>query len=147
LKSNINLIVIDSNFILLPFQFKIDYLNEIRNNLEGNLKFVIFQQILYELEAKKKREPKSTKFIRLLNSGLLYLEKNKGKYEIDLVDDIKQENETTDDYLLRKTTKLREEFQTVFLATNDSELRRKARLSSINTIFLRQKKYLSIERT
>jgi len=147
LKSNINLIVIDSNFILLPFQFKIDYLNEIRNNLEGNLKFVIFQQILYELEAKKKREPKSTKFIRLLNSGLLYLEKNKGKYEIDLVNDIKQENETTDDYLLRKTTKLREEFQTVFLATNDSELRRKARLSSINTIFLRQKKYLSIERT
>ncbi|MBA7534765.1 hypothetical protein ES705_27014 [subsurface metagenome] len=147
MKSNINLIVIDSNFILLPFQFKIDYLNEIRNNLEGNLKFVIFQQILYELEAKKKREPKSTKFIRLLNSGLLYLEKNKGKYEIDLVDDIKQENETTDDYLLRKTTKLREEFQTVFLATNDSELRRKARLSSINTIFLRQKKYLSIERT
>ena len=147
MKSNINLIVIDSNFILLPFQFKIDYLNEIRNNLEGNLKFVIFQQILYELEAKKKREPKSTKFIRLLNSGLLYLEKNKGKYEIDLVDDIKQENETTDDYLLRKATKLREEFQTVFLATNDSELRRKARLSSINTIFLRQKKYLSIERT
>ena len=141
-----NLIIIDSNFILLPFQFKIDYLNEIRNNLEGNLKFVIFQQILNELEAKKKREPKSTKFIRLLNSGLLYLEKNKGKYEIDLVDDIKQENETTDDYLLRKTTELREEFQTVFLATNDSELRRKARLSSINTIFLRQRKYLSIER-
>ncbi len=146
MKSNINLIVIDSNFILLPFQFKIDYLNEIRNNLEGNLKFVIFQQILNELEAKKKREPKSTKFIRLLNSGLLYLEKNKGKYEIDIVDDIKQENETTDDYLLRKITELREEFQTVFLATNDSELRRKARLSSINTIFLRQKKYLSIER-
>jgi len=141
-----NIIIIDSNFILLPFQFKIDYLNEIRNNLEGNLKFVIFQQILNELEAKKKREPKSTKFIRLLNSGLLYLEQNKGKYEIDRVDDIKQENESTDDYLLRKTTELREEFQTVFLATNDSELRRKARLSSINTIFLRQKKYLSIER-
>ena len=141
-----NLIVIDSNFILLPFQFKIDYLNEIRNNLEGNLKFIIFQQILNELEAKKKRAPKSTNFIRLLNSGLLYLEKNKGKYEIDLVDDIKQENESTDDYLLRKTTELREGFQTVFLATNDSELRRKARLSSLNTIFLRQKKYLSIER-
>ena len=141
-----NIIIIDSNFILLPFQFKIDYLNEIRNNLEGNLKFVIFQQILNELEAKKKREPKSTKFIRLLNSGLLYLEQNKGKYEIDRVDDIKQENESTDDYLLRKSTELREEFQTVFLATNDSELRRKARLSSINTIFLRQKKYLSIER-
>jgi len=102
LKSNMNLIVIDSNFILLPFQFKIDYLNEIRDNLDGNLKFVIFQQILNELEAKKKREPKSTKFIRLLNSGLLYLENNKNKYNFDFVNDIKQEEETTDDYLIRK---------------------------------------------
>ena len=146
MKPNTNLIVIDSNFILLPFQFKIDYLNEIRNNLEGNLKFVIFQQILNELEAKKKRESKSTKFIRLLNSGLLYLENNKNKYNFDFVNDIKQEEETTDDYLIRKITQLKDRYQTVFLATNDSELRRKARLSSINTIFLRQKKYLSIER-
>ncbi|GAF99892.1 unnamed protein product, partial [marine sediment metagenome] len=118
-----NLIVIDSNFILLPFQFKIDYLNEIRDNLDGNLKFVIFQQILNELEAKKKREPKSTKFIRLLNSGLLYLENNKNKYNFDFVNDIKQEEETTDDYLIRKITELKDKYPTVFLATNDSELR------------------------
>ena len=142
-----NLIIIDSNFILLPFQFKIDYLNEIRNNLEGDLKFIIFQQVLHELEAKRKREPKATQFIRLLDSGLSYVEKNKTEYDIATLKDIKKSTETTDEFLIQKSLELKEEGYNIFLATNDSELRRKARLSSINTIFLRQKKYLSIERT
>ena len=147
MKSNINLVIIDSNFILLPFQFKIDYLNEIRLKLEGKLRFVIFKQILDELEAKRRRESKSTKFKRLLDSGLLYLEKNKVNYDVVFLEDTKENSESTDGFLLRKSLELKDEGYTTFLATNDSELRRKARLSSINTIFLRQKKYLSIERT
>ncbi|MFX0081592.1 MAG: PIN domain-containing protein [Candidatus Hodarchaeota archaeon] len=147
MKSNINLIVIDSNFILLPYQFKIDYLSEIRLKLEGKLRFVIFKQILDELEAKRRRQSKSTKFKRLLDSGLLYLEKNKANYEIIYLEDTKEPSELTDAFLLQKTLELKEEGYITFLATNDSELRRKARLSNINTIFLRQKKYLSIERS
>ena len=58
-----NHIVIDANFILLPFQFKIDYLYEIDNNLEGRTIFILFKQILDELEAKRLREPNATKFI------------------------------------------------------------------------------------
>jgi len=146
LKSNSNLIVIDSNFILLPFQFKIDYLNEIRLKLEGKLRFVIFRQILDELEAKRRRESKSTKFKRLLDSGLLYLEKNKVNYDVVFLEDTKENSESTDAFLLRKSLELKDEGYSTFLTTNDSELRRKARLSSINTIFLRQRKYLSIER-
>lgn len=146
MKSNTNLIVIDSNFILLPFQFKIDYLHEIRRNLDGNLKFIIFQQVLNELEAKRRRELRSTKFIRLLDSGLLYLERNKEKYQVEYNNEIKQDNELTDDFLIRRIKELKGNFQNVFLATNDSELRKKARLANINTIFLRQKKYLFIER-
>jgi rRNA-processing protein FCF1 len=144
--SNLTLIIIDANFILLPFQFKIDYLYEIRANLDGTLKFIVFQQILNELEAKRKREPKATKFIRLLNSGLSYLEKNKERFEIEFIEDIKGIDETTDDFMLRKLTKLKENYQSVFLATNDSELRRRSKKLSINVIFLRQKKYLSFER-
>jgi rRNA-processing protein FCF1 len=48
--------------------------------------------------------------------------------------------------MLRKLTKLKENYQSVFLATNDSELRRRSKKLSINVIFLRQKKYLSFER-
>jgi rRNA-processing protein FCF1 len=146
LKSNINLIIIDSNFILLPFQFKIDYFDEIRLKIEGKIRFIIYQQILDELESKKKREPKTTNFTRFLESGLLYLEKNKENYDVDILEDIKKENETTDEFLLRMLENLKRESQIIYLATNDSELRKNAKLNKINTIFLRQKKYLSIER-
>ena len=141
-----NLIVIDSNFILLPFQYKIDYLNEIRNKLEGKLKFLIFKQVLDELEAKRKREPNSTKFQRQLKSGLRYLEKNKADFTIEEVKEVKDKSETTDDFILRMLISLKEESRNIFLATNDSELRRRARELNLSTIYLRQKKYISIER-
>lgn len=146
MKSNKNLVVIDSNFILLPFQFKIDYFDEIRLKIEGNLRFIIYQQILNELESKRKRDPRATNFKRFLESGLLYLEKNKQKYNIGILEYIKKENEATDDFILRMLKNLKLENQNIYLATNDSELRKKAKIIKINTIFLRQKKYLSIDR-
>jgi len=146
LKSLIRLVIVDSNFILLPFQFKIDYLEEIRMKVEGKLKFIIYQQIFNELESKRKRKSKATKFTRLLDSGLSYLEKNKPNFEIDFLEDVKNRDELTDEFLLRKSLELKDKGFLVFLATNDSELRRKARRSELNTIYLRQKKFLSIER-
>ncbi len=141
-----NVIILDANFILLPFQFKIDYLKEIRNNVEGKLKFIVYQQVLDELEAKEKRESRATKFKKLLGSGLLYLKKNENIHVIDYVNDIKGENESTDDFLLRKIIDLKGTYKSVFLATNDSELRNRSKKLSISVIFLRQKKYLSFER-
>ncbi|MFX1601356.1 MAG: PIN domain-containing protein [Promethearchaeota archaeon] len=146
MKSNNNLIVIDSNFILLPFQFKIDYLDEIRLLIEGNLRFIIVQQILNELESKKRREQKSTKFKRLLESGLYYIEKNKEKFDIEILEEVKKNNETTDDFLLRMLKDLKMETQNIYLATNDSDLRKNAKEIGISVIFLRQKKYLSVDR-
>ena len=124
MNSRINLIVLDSNFILLPFQFKIDYFDEIRTNIEGKLRFIIFQQILDELESKRKKEPETSNFTRFFESGLLYLEKNKEKYNIQLLEDVKNRNETTDDFLLRVIKNLKKENIKVYLATNDSELRK-----------------------
>ena len=116
-----NIIVIDSNFILLPFQFKIDYLNEIRDNIEGKLKFLIFKQVLDELEAKRKRETKAVKFHRQLKSGLLYLEKSKADFIIEYMEEVKENTEITDDFLLRMSLELKNEGYHIFLATNDSE--------------------------
>jgi len=146
LNSNSNLVILDSNFILLPFQFKIDYFYEIRLNIEGELRFIVFKQILDELDSKRRRESKGTKFIRLLKNSLLYLNKNKDKYNIEIVEDIKKDVETTDEFLIGRALKLQNLGQNVFIATNDSELRRKAKKLNIGTIFLRQKKYISIER-
>lgn len=143
----INIIIIDSNFILLPFQFKIDYLNDIYLILEGKTRFYVFKQILDELNAKIIRETKARKFNRQLKGGMNYLEKNEKVYPIYFIDEIKNDNETTDEFLLRWCIKFKKEYKNVYLATNDSELRKKAKISNVNVIFLRQMKYLSIERS
>ncbi len=146
MKSIFNLVILDSNFILLPFQFKIDYFSEIRQLIEGKLTIIIYRQVLDELEAKRKKEPKTANFGRLLNSGLLYLEKNKTNFNIEYMEEVKEETETTDDFLLRKSLELKKGGNYIFLATNDSELRKKARESGLNVVYLRQRKYLSLER-
>lgn len=140
-----NLIVIDANFILLPFQFKIDYLYEIDANLEGKTIFIVYKQILDELEAKKIREPEARKFHMNFKAGLLYLEKNNEKYNINYKQNIKLKDETTDNFLLKSCLELKSISKKVFLATNDAELRRKANKMEVSTIFLRQKKYLSFD--
>ncbi len=140
-----NLIVVDANFVLLPFQFKIDYLYEITASLEGKTIFIVYKQILDELEAKKLREPNATKFHMNLKSGLLYLEKNNDKFNILYRQSIKSKEETTDSFLLKICQELKEKNKKLYLASNDTELRRKARKIGINTIFLRQKKYLSFD--
>ena len=140
-----NLIVIDANFILLPFQFKIDYLYEIDASLEGKTIFIVYKQILDELEAKKIREPEARKFHMNFKAGLLYLEKNNEKYNIDYKQNIKLTDETTDNFLLKSCLELKSISKRVFLATNDAELRRKANKMEVSTIFLRQKKYLSFD--
>ena len=140
-----NLIVVDANFVLLPFQFRIDYLYEITASLEGNTIFIVYKQIFDELEAKKFREPNATKFHMNLKSGLSYLEKNNGKFNILYRQNIKSKEETTDNFLLKSCQELKEKNKKVYLASNDTELRRKARKIGINTIFLRQKKYLSFD--
>jgi len=138
-------IVIDANFILLPFQFKIDYLYEIDASLEGKTIFIVYKQILDELEAKRIREPKARKFHMNFKAGLFYLEKNNEKYNIDYKQNIKLKDETTDNFLLKSCMELKSINKRVFLATNDAELRRKAKKMEVSTIFLRQKKYLSFD--
>lgn len=140
-----NLIVIDANFILLPFQFKIDYLYEIDASLEGKTIFIVYKQIFDELEAKRIREPKARKFHMNFKAGLFYLEKNNEKYNIDYKQNIKLKDETTDNFLLKSCMELKNINKRVFLATNDAELRRKAKKMEVSTIFLRQEKYLSFD--
>jgi len=146
-KKDDNIVVFDSNFILLPYQFKIDYLNDIYLNLEGKTRFYIFKQSLDEIEAKIRREPKTRKLKRQYKGGMAYLDKNEKIYPLYFIKEIKENNETTDEFLLKWCRKFKKEYKKVYLATNDSELRKKAKNSNVNIIFLRQQKFLVIERS
>ncbi len=141
-----NLVLIDANFVLLPFQFKIDYLSEIESNLEGNTWFLVLEQTVQELLAKKNREAAASKFPQLLEAGLDYLKSRKGRFDVQFVNEIKSESESSDDFLLKRAYDLKKEFPKVYIATNDANLRKRAKELSIGAIFLRQKKYLSILR-
>jgi rRNA-processing protein FCF1 len=146
LKEIDKLIILDSNFLLVPIQFKIDYLEEITLLLEGKCKFIVFQQVIDELQAKKSRYEKlkkSAKFETQLNAGLLYLERKKKKFNIQFVDIRKKKNENTDEFLLRKITQFQQENKPVYLATNDYELRKQAK-SLCPVFFVRQEKFISL---
>ena len=140
------IVLIDANFILLPFQLKIDYIEEIQNKLQGKVKFIVFKQVIDELKAKAKRKNKSNKFLLLLNSGLSYLETHKKSHDILFDSAIKAPEETSDEFLIWNCIKLKDKGMLVYLATNDKELKRKAKTRKINLIFVRQKKKISIER-
>ena len=140
-----NRIILDSNFILLPFQFKIDYLKEIWETMAGKTSFIIYQQVLDELKAKEKRFPNRTSFKRNLDAGINYLNHHKNLYEIEFIECQKLEDETTDDFLIRKCILMKNEGSRVFLATNDKELRKKAVNHKIFVIYMRQKKYIDVE--
>jgi rRNA-processing protein FCF1 len=73
------------------------------------------------------------------------LEYNKNIHDLIFDGAQKSRIEKTDDFLIKKCEDLKQENDRVFLATNDQDLRRKARERGISTIFLRQKKYICVE--
>jgi len=139
-------VVIDANFILVPFQFKIDYLEEIESKLQTKVRFIVFKQVVDELKAKARREKNANKFFLQLNSGLSYLEKYNNKYSILFDPAIKAFNETSDDFLLRNCLELKKQGNLIYLATCDKDLKKKAKSQKISLIFVRQKKFISVER-
>jgi rRNA-processing protein FCF1 len=144
-----NAVVVDSNFILLPIQFRIDYIEDIVYLLEGATQFIIYQQVYNELKAKQKRfeeKGKNSKFQAQFEAGKRYLEMKKQEYHLSFINEVKGKDETTDEFLLRKAVSLKDIYHHIFLATNDYELRKKAKQSQISVIYLKQKQFISITR-
>jgi rRNA-processing protein FCF1 len=139
-----NIVVIDANFLFLPIQFKIDFLSEINFKLVGKNYFLIYKQIFDELESKKKRLHEISKFGREFNFISVYLESNKNNYNLIYINKIKARSETTDQFLLNECLRLKKTHHTIYLATNDYQLRKEAIKANIRNICLRQKKYLII---
>jgi rRNA-processing protein FCF1 len=112
--------------------------------LEGDCKFLVFKQVIDELEAKSHRS-ESTIFSNQYRAGMTYLKNNENEYKVIMKDDVKSNDETTDDFILRQCNVFKSAGYRIYLATNDTELRRKAKRKDIDTIFVRQKKYLSMD--
>lgn len=122
-------VVIDTNFFMVPFQFNVDIIDELEKALPSyKLTTPIF--VINELKGLKRNNKGKIR----LNADLALKLANSSNIEIK---DISLENnETVDDALLRVSE---------VLATNDIELKKRARNKGITVAYLRQKKYIAID--
>ena len=122
-------VVIDTNFFMVPFQFNVDIIDELEKALPSyKLTTPIF--VIKEMKALKRNNKGKIR----LNADLALKLANSSNIEIK---DISLENnETVDDALLRVSE---------VLATNDIELKKRARKKGITVAYLRQKKYIAID--
>ena len=122
-------VFIDTNFFMIPFQFNIDILEEFKRILP-NYKLVTTKFVLNELNGLKNNSKGKVRLAAGL--GLKIAQSN----EIEVRDIPLNDGESVDDALIRISK---------VLATNDANLRKKAKKKGIPLVILRQRKYLAVE--
>ena len=122
-------VVIDTNFFMVPFQFNVDIITELENLLPS-YKLTTPSFVINELKGLKNNNKGKTRS----NANLALKLANSSKVEIKDISLL--ENETVDDALLRVSE---------VLATNDIDLKNRAKNKGITIVYLRQKKYIAVE--
>jgi len=121
-------IILDTNFLLIPFYFKVDIFSEINRFAHFKYKLFILDKTIEELEkimleqrGKHKAAAKlALELIKVKNIGIL-----------------KRGEGTVDDLLLEQSDAI--------IATSDIELIKKLKDKGIKVIRLRKKKYCKLE--
>ena len=122
-------VVIYTNFFMVPFQFNVDIITELEKVLPS-YKLTTPSFVINELKGLKRNNKGKIR----LNANLALKLANSSKVEIKDISLL--ENETVDDALLRVSE---------VLATNDIELKNRAKDKGITVAYLRQKKYIAVE--
>ena len=122
-------VVIDTNFFMVPFQFNVDIITELEKVLPS-YKLTTPSFVINELKGLKKNNKGKIR----LNANLALKLANSSKVEIKDISLL--ENETVDDALLRVSE---------VLATNDMELKKRAKAKGITVVYLRQKNYITVD--
>lgn len=124
-------VILDANFLLLPFQFKTDIFGGIEA-LIGRFEPIVLSVTLEEL--KKLSSKKSGKVSKIAQSAI-DLAKKCRVMEVDA-----KTGESYDEVILRVAKE-----NNYLVATNDRLLRKKLREAGVATIFLRQGAYLQVD--
>ena len=122
-------VVIDTNFFMVPFQFNVDIISELEKVLPS-YKLTTPSFVINELKGLKNNNKGKIR----LNANLALKLANSSKVEIKDISLL--ENETVDDALLRVSE---------VLATNDIELKKRAKAKGITIVYLRQKNYIAVD--
>lgn len=125
-------VILDTNFLMIPFQFKVDIFQELERIMETPYEVCILDKTIDELDniidKQKGKHRDMAKMAKKLveNKNICILKTDKLK--------------NVDQILLEKAEK-----NSFITATQDIELKQRLKQKKIKIIVLRQKKYLKIE--
>ncbi|MFW9800329.1 MAG: PIN domain-containing protein [Candidatus Thorarchaeota archaeon] len=129
-------VVVDTNFMTVPSQFNVDVFSEAERVLESRVEFVVLSSVKTEIDAKA-RDAKGGSDKRAFKiAGELVNRCRIAEIEDSLL------KLPVDDQLLEYATHVEG-----VLATNDKELRTRARALGIPVLFLRAQKHLALDGT
>ena len=121
-------VIIDTNFFLLPFQFKINIMRELEFLLDFSHSFVISSKTISELQKLSASVGKHGAAARV---GIKILEANKDNIKI-----IKDDRHV-DDWIVDYATE-----NNAIVCTNDSKLRRRLKAARVKVITMKSKSKL-----
>jgi rRNA-processing protein FCF1 len=124
-------VILDSNFLMIPFQFHLDVFQEIEFLLQKKIDFIVPSLVKYELTAISTRGGEGAPEASLA----LQLASRCRVVEVAL-----ESGETTDDAILKASKKLG-----AVVATTDIELKHRLRDINVPVVYLRDKSKLEIE--
>lgn len=124
-------LIFDTNFLFVPFEFRVEIISEIQRILGNDVSFAIVEQSIYELEEIEKRKTKNKKFLPLIATLIKV-------YNVSIITQVDSQNYYVDDVLFQ----LPKEY---IIATNDKELKKRIGEDGRKVIFMRQKSYLDIK--
>jgi rRNA-processing protein FCF1 len=127
------LVVVDTNFLTVPYQFSVDVFSEAKMILEQRVEFVILDSVLEEINKLAKTAKGSDR--RAFRIALELAENCK---IVDVQDSLSEMS--VDDQLIEYT-----DHSGGVLATNDKDLRARARARGLPVLLLRGKKRLALE--
>jgi rRNA-processing protein FCF1 len=122
---------LDTNFLFIPTQFKVDIFEELSNLLKRSFEPILLSSTLQELQGLAKSSPKIHK------QAILALTLSENCHVVSVE---KSLEESYDDVIIR----VAKEWMCP-VGTNDKELRKRLRKARIPVIFLRQKRVLGMD--
>ncbi|MDP7324281.1 MAG: nucleotide-binding protein [Candidatus Woesearchaeota archaeon] len=124
-------IILDTNFLLIPSQFKVDIFEEIKRICNFKYELCIIDKTVEELNNIIKTQPQKQKMHAKLALSIIK------KYKIKQINTTLETN--VDSLILRTVTKNH------IVATQDIELKRILKEKRIPLIYLRQKQFLELK--
>ena len=121
-------IILDTNFLVIPFQFGIDVFDEINKLITGKHRIVTLQGVIRELKNLEKNKGKDSRAAKL---GLELIERK----ELEI---IQTKEDNVDDAIVEIAD------GNMIVATNDKELIKRLKDKNVKVIYLRGKKRLEL---